>query len=346
MKTNRIIGLLVVITIFISSVKGQADYISSYYPQIYKAENAIVENNLPNALTLYRSTFKSVNRVFAIDVVNATVCAIKLDSQAIAFEFLHKLILKGISEEFLSEFKGFEELRDKKQWSELLAKYDSIQLTVQYNDKLNDQLDSLSAIDQKFRIAQGSYSKYGDTIAKIDKSNVLFFRQVISIFGYPNEHIFGTKYPSIGFPGSIVLHHYCQSMSLDSSGSMFNFETDFINAIKNGELDPHRMAQLIRMQGKYAPEIGQNCVYQLSLNGEKTVALREKISPDNISIFEENRANFGLESLDSYFYKANFALFHPRAKDFNFIRYTITQNFDCDEETYNKLLNAFEPINQ
>lgn len=329
-----------------SSANGQADYTVSYYPIIYKAEVAIVDNDLSKALAYYRTAFQSVDKLFAIDVVNATVCAIQLDSAETAFDLLHRLILKGISEKYLDEFKGFEKLRGSMQWADLMASYDSIRSSVQFKDHLFVQLDSLAAIDQKFRIAPGSYATYGDTIAKIDRSNTMFFRAVINQYGFPNEHILGAEYPGIEFPGEIVLHHHCQSLSLDEKGDKYNFESDFFYAVMNGELDPHRMAQLISMQGKYAPEIGQNTVIQLSLNGSKSMALREKVSLDKRLIIDENRRLAGLESQDDYFHKASFALFDPRAEDFEFSRYIQTEIYDCNKETYNKLIHAFEPLKQ
>ena len=328
-----------------SSAYSQTDYTVSYYPLIYRAESAIVDNYITEALGNYRSAFRSVDRIFAIDLVNATVCAIKLDSVSLAIDLLQLLILKGISEAYLNEFDGFKEIRGSKEWIELLASYDTLRSSVQFNDRLFVELDSLSEADQKFRLAPGSYSKYGDTISKIDQSNIIFLREVIEKYGFPNEHILGAEYPQISFPSEIVLHHHCQSMSIDKSGTKFNFESDFYQAIQNGDLDPHRMAQLIGMQGQYAPKIGQNTIIYLSLNGSTSQPFREKVNQDMISIIDENRALAGLESQTDYYHKAVFKLLDSRASDYEFKRYEQTETYDVDEPTYNKLLNALEPIN-
>ena len=344
MKLQVLIQTIILFT-FLNSAIGQKDYINSYWPLIYKAESAIVENDLARALSIYQDAFRSVDRVFAIDLSNAAVCASKVDSFSIAFDYLHKLILKGVSESYLQEFIGFEKLRLDSKWNELLLNYDSLRLSVEFNDRLYIQLDSISEMDQKFRIAPGSYAKYGDTISKIDKSNIIFLREVIETYGFPNEHILGTEYPRIDFPSWIVLHHHCQRMSSDTSGTKFNFESVFYNAIRNGELDPHRMAQLIGMQGKDAPKIGQNTVIQLMLNGSKTEPFQEKVNQEMIPTVDANRARAGLESQADYFRKAVFNLYDSRALDYELKRYSHTEIYDCDETTYTKLLNAFEPIN-
>lgn len=344
MKHKVLIQTIILFT-FVNSTIGQKDYIHSYWPLIYKAESAIIENDLSEALSIYQNAFQSVDRVFAIDLANAAVCASKVDSFSIAFDYLRKLILKGVSASYLQEFSGFEKLRLDPKWNVLLLNYDSLRLTVEFNDRLYIKLDSLSEIDQKFRIAPGSYAKYGDTIAKIDQSNIILLREVIKTYGFPNEHILGAEYPRIDFPGEIVLHHHCQRMARDTSGTKFNFESVFYNAIRNGELDPHRMAQLIRLQGKYAPKIGQNTVIQLMLNGSKSEPFREKVNQEMIPTIDENRFLAGLESQEDYYRKAVFKLFDSRALDYELKRYSWTEIYDCDETTYNKLLNAFEPIN-
>lgn len=327
-----------------SSAYSQTDYTVSYYPLVYRAESSIVDNQLAEALENYKAAFRAVDRIFAIDLVNATVCAIKLDSLALAFDLLQRLIQKGISIEYLKEFDGFEEIRGSQEWLGLLAKYDALRSSVHFNNRLFVELDSLSEADQKFRLASGSYSKYGDTIAKIDQSNIIFLRELIRTYGFPNEHIIGAEFPDISFPGEIVLHHHCQSMSIDELGTKFNFESEFYYAIQNGELDPHRMAQLIGMQGKYAPQIGQNTIIYLSLNGSKSQPFREKLNHEIISKIDVNRALAGLESQAEFYHKALFKLYDSRASDYEFKRYSQTEIYDVDEDTYKRLLNAFEPI--
>lgn len=343
MKPQILIQTLILIA-SVNSAIGQKNYINSYWPLIYKAESAIVNDDLAKALSIYQTAFQSVDRVFAIDLVNAAVCASKVDSLLIAYDFLRKLILKGVSESYLREFSGFEKLRHDPQWRELLSSYDSLRLSVQFNDRLYIQLDSLSEMDQKFRIAPGSYSKYGDTISKIDQSNIVFLREVIEKYGFPNEHILGAEYPSIKFQGEIVFHHHCESMSIDKSGTKFNFESDFYYAVQNGQLDPHRMAHLISLQGKYAPKIGQSTILQLSLNGSKSEPFKEKVNIDNIASIDKNRALAGLENQAEFFQKALFMLYESRAKEYELSRYSQPEIFDVDEATYKKLLNALEPI--
>lgn len=182
--------------------------------------------------------------------------------------------------------------------------------------------------------------------SRIDESNVHFFRNVIKDYGFPNEHILGIARPSIDFPGAIVLHHHCESLGLDSTGSKYNFEPDFFTAIQQGELDPYRMAQLLQMQGPVSPDLGQNTVIQLALHGDKSKPFRQKLSPGRIDFIERNRARAGLDTQESYFKKSLFALYDLRAMEYNFSRYTRVEIYDCDEATYAKLLHALEPLDK
>lgn len=323
---------------------SQPNYTVSYYPFVYRAELNIVENRLNDALEDYKTAFEAVDRIFSIDLVNATVCAIQVDSISKAMHLLRQLILKGVSRIYLSEFKGFDGLRGRKEWNELLSNYDDLRSSVEFDDSLYTQLDSITGADQHFRIAPGSYALFGDTIVNIDRSNILFLREVMGHYGFPNEHILGVEYPDITFPGEIVFHHYFQRKSLDEPLTEYDFESDFYHAVQVGELDPHRMAQLLGLQGKYAPKIGQNTVILLSLNGVNSQPFREKVNKEMISGIDENRARAGLENQAEFYQKAVFKLFDSRALDYEFKRYSQTEIFDVDEATYHRLLNALEPI--
>lgn len=343
MKVKKFI-LIIVLFSFLNSGISQVDYNISYWPLIYNAEKAIVENDVSSALTNYQNAFRATDKPFAIDLVNAAVCASKLDSISMAFLFLHKLVLKGVSEAYLREFQGFEKIRLDPKWKDFISSYDALRSSVQFNDRLYVQLDSLSEVDQKFRIAPGSYGKYGDTIAKIDESNIIFIKDVIRKNGFPNEHILGTEYPQINFPGEIIFIHNCQKKSFDLLDLKYNFQVDFYTAVEKGELDPHRMAQLISLQGKYAPGIGQNSVMYLSLNGLNSEPFRQKVNQEMISGADEHRVRIGLEHQSDFYRKAVFQLIDPRATDYEFKRYSQYEVFEVDETTYIKLLNVFEPM--
>lgn len=343
MKVEKFI-LIIFLFAFLNAGISQVDYTVSYWPLIYNAETAIVEKDLSSALTNYQNAFRVTDKAFAIDLVNATVCASKLDSISTAFHFLHTLVLKGVSEVYLREFQGFEKIRLDPKWKDFISSYDALRSSVQFNDRLYVQLDSLSEMDQKFRIAPGSYGKYGDTIAKIDESNIIFLIEIIKKNGFPNEHILGTEYPQINFPGEIIFIHNCEQKSFDASDLKYNFAVDFYTAVEKGELDPHRMAQLLSLQGKYAPRIGQNTVMYLSINGLDSEPFRQKVNQEMISSIDEYRVRIGLENQSDFYRKAVFQLIDPRATDYEFKRYSQYEVFEVDEATYIKLLNVFEPL--
>jgi hypothetical protein len=301
-----------------------------------------VDGDPKTALSLYKEVF-SLADPFSVDLVNAARCATEVDSLDLAIGYIRELIVKGVVLNYLETFPGFDTLRSTDAWKALLASFDSLSKTREFNSALRQRLDSLEALDQEFRQASGGYVTYGDTIAQIDKNNIQEFRKIIEQFGFPNERILGVQYPGISVSGAIVLHHHCQSISLDTTDK-YRFEHDFYDAVRRGELDPHTMTRFLSLQGAQAPVLGPYSPVRLSTGSTITPLLIEIVPENRIEEVRQNRRNIGLEDVEAFRIKANFALNDPKALFYNFKRYAYYETWPVDQTTFEKIRQFFKPL--
>lgn len=327
--------ILTLFTILIySCISAQVDFTKAYFPYVYRAEMAIVKGDYTSAVKSYDSAFFNVRKPFSKDYLNAAVAAIKAQQFKAAFRYCDSLIAKGVRKEFFTNFGSFRPLWESEEWSSFIGTFE-----VKYQ-KFNSGRDTslakvfsyMSNLDQEFRRKPGSYRAYGDTIRKIDSINIVQLQSIIKTHGFPNENMINLSDPSIiSFPSYIIFHHYGQSLSLSKKGK-YNFLQDFSNAVKRGELDPHRFAFLLSLQGEKSLQLGGWGVSTCLLNGERGKLMGEKYGAEIKANIDKNRPEYGLESLEDYYKKAVFALRDERAKVFAFGIYNHINLFEMESD--------------
>ena len=306
----------------------------------------IVDGNYGQALTLYQKAFEKTRGGFAVDFANAVVCAGKTKDFKRGFIFLDSLISKGVCESFLDSFAGFKPYRLQKSWTAFRASYAKKRESWFVPDTaLILVLDSMTYWDQYFRLKEGSYKVFHDTIRVIDKRNIETYIGIIRNRGFPDEGTIGRCFPGTDLPAGIVLHHHCQAMSLKKETVKYDFTDDLLTAIHRGKAEPHKVAFLISMQGPDALKLAGWGVTQLESNGNTSKLMKFNYTLSEIKEIDNLRIVNGLEKLEDYYRKVSFTIQNPVAKEFIFNKYAQLNIFGgLDQETYTRTLNILTPV--
>lgn len=314
------------------SFAQENNWLTTYYPSVNRAEMAIVANDYAGALWHYQTAFAAVPNGFARDYHNAALCAIRSNNQPIAFEFFKKMMLKGMDE---SHFQDtiFAAVHYTHEWNLFRVSWTSLiwQYQVNSDQELLLELRDLAARDQEFRLKEGSYAVYRDTIRRIDSLNVLRFQQILAVKGFPSEDMIGTSFPRPA-PYEIVLHHHAQHLSEpDKYAGWPDLAPDLISAAKNGHLEPARAAFWLALQNDPKYQLGAFGLIQFRIDGVLQPGYYlEKINrPDDV---EEARRAMGLEPFQDYYDKCRYRIQHPDTP-FRLNAATGVNIFDLDEIT-------------
>ncbi|KAF0201371.1 MAG: hypothetical protein FD170_2688 [Bacteroidetes bacterium] len=271
----------------------------SYYTNL--AELAIIDSTYEKALIYYDSAFNNTHSPFFRDRFNELVCnAITGNYQKCRAGAIF-LMEKGLNRNLIKDNQAFSTF--------LLSIYgkDILELDIKstYDIVLRAKYDSIVYSDQLFRKNHpGSYMDYyGDTINKIDASNVKLMNELIKNYGWPTMDIIGTY--DFGHPGfqTIIMH---QS---GSKNQVYNYSEDLYNAYENCLIEPDRVQFLIA-HINYTNELNIN------YSGLTTIAYDTlnicnrdnyrsfphktgfvKIPDDKMAEINQERKTFGLESI-------------------------------------------------
>lgn len=320
---------LFVILIYLSScVKTRpdtsaeyVDYVKSYYPAVHEAEMQIVEQDFSEALTLYQQAFAAVPEPFATDIYNAAVCATLIDDHKQAFYYLDKLVLKGVSLDYLAKQDVFSPLQETKGWNRFERSYakNRARFRQRADLDLRADLDELYARDQYFRQAKGGLKVHGDTIRKIESRNVDILLATIEKHGYPGEHLIGVADTLEQLPRfSIVI----QRQTKAKKG--YNFKPVLKEAVQSGRIRPQAAAYLLEQQGqgvyKSRAFITVDCNKPENCKGADIAGkyFIDNLSAEQVERLNNSRAGLGLESLADYRKKI---VYNERDKRFKLSNY-------------------------
>ncbi|MDC3220707.1 GyrI-like domain-containing protein [Flavobacteriales bacterium] len=141
----------------------------------------IIKEDYQSALVNYKTAFNNVNNVFAKDMHNSILCAIKIDSSDFAINMVEEIIRKGVNKRFIE--KKYKALNKHPRWSTLFNRYFKIsnRYLLDIDTALYHKAIIMSEKDQEFRVKHGSYSVYGDTINYIDEVGIENLEQGASI---------------------------------------------------------------------------------------------------------------------------------------------------------------------
>ncbi|WP_377487353.1 hypothetical protein [Pontibacter toksunensis] len=281
------------------------DYTKVYHPVINQAELKIVEENYAEALTAYKEAFAAVPSPFARDYYNAAVSAVRLKDEEQAFEYLEKLVLKGVSLPYLERQEAFDSLERTREWKKFVKRYPKQREKYEQgiNAPLRADLDELYARDQYFRQAEGGLRVHGDTIRKIEADNITNLLNWINDYGYPGEALIGVADTLEELPRfSIVI----QRQTAARKG--YDFKSILAKAVKEGRMAPQPAAYLLDQQAgknlynsKVFAKISCKRCKEKDKNYDKIQSLLlEKMSEADVEVTNKRREQLGLESLQDY----------------------------------------------
>ncbi|WP_439880472.1 hypothetical protein ACSX1A_15100 [Pontibacter sp. MBLB2868] len=287
-----------------SAVADAPDYRQVYHPAINEAEINIVQEDYSAALAAYQLAFSEVPDPFARDYYNAAVCALLVNDQKQTFDYLEKLVVKGVSLSYLENQEVFSDLQKSRKWRKFRKKYPKYRR--EYREKVNEDLradlDELYARDEYFRQAKGGYRVYGDTLQKIEKANTKRFLDWVEKYGYPGESLIGVADTLEQLPRFYIV---IQRQTKARKG--YDFTDMLTQAVEQGKMEPHAAAYLMDQQSgdnRYSskPFIKVNCS---TCKDDKTFEgidqYFEKSRTDReLEAINKRRNKLGLESLEEY----------------------------------------------
>ena len=316
-KTKNMARLIYLTSTFVLFTKfnfvfaQNIDYQKHYYPQINKAELAIIEGQISVALDYYLEAFNKVPSPFAKDIYNAALCAVSNNNKNIFFLLSEQLILKGTDITFIIAQKAFRQFEGSQEWELFISKYPDLRKRFLFNVNmpLRKELELMWARDQHFRIKPDGYLIYKDTIKAIDKENIAQLKYIVEKYGFPSETLIGVDNPLSAPPYHSIIYHHCQSTGKNGSAGLADLPNILLEAVKYGKLSPSRYAAYADIQGK--PIYGNTTFYRIGKEGElRYLKMEEK----EIRKINRKRVSIGLEPIGDYRKKVLFSL-----KNKNFI---------------------------
>lgn len=306
MQKLSILSVLLFVNVFFFLRPFQEDTFlyKQYYTLVTIAEGALIHDDIPKALEIYEQLFEEYEKVFAKDLYNASICAVRLEKNEFAVHLLKKLLSKGYEFNRLKYRRGLR--MPKMYWDTLKVYAENIQFTT--NDFYVDTINRLIEIDQTVRKIPNAYSVYVDSMRTVDYRVGTAFKNLIDTYGFPSEHLLGSSEVHHYTLGNIILHHASQRHRMD-------FIPMYDNAIKHGELDPYEYMYLVDLAHAPSTQFGTVAVHQLGTHWYKLKHTQAKLDSINI-----RRAQLGVEPLEQFIKKV---LFQKSATSSPFIFKTI-----------------------
>lgn len=332
-RRSRFVSLLLgVCFVLLNAAQASAapDYLTDYYPVINQAELSIIEQDYAAALNAYQYAFAAVPSPFARDYYNAAICALLLQDEKQTYNYLEKLVEKGVSLDYLSRQPLLDSLASTRHWKRFKRRYKKRRRTYEEhaNLYLRADLDELYARDQYFRQAAGGLRVYGDTIRKIETANVQQLLTWVDKYGYPGEDLIGVADTLEQLPRFTIV---IQRQTKARKG--YDFSTLLNDAVHQGKLSPQAAAYLLEQQqgrSTYGAKalVRVNCKScgedkELKQLGRYMVADRSKEELEKVDIAREA---LGLEPLEDYREKVLYSLNDNRFKlnyDWSVVNYYV-----------------------
>lgn len=300
--------LLIVLLHFYRIDFAQISNFKSYQENINKAELNLVRGNKIEALNIYFKTLINSDGNFSKDIYNSLILSKELNRLDTFYTLLNLVKFKNFSNDYLDSLPEFKSLHNNKKW---IAFLNSNKLKTYIDTTLKKQMDSLFVTDQYFRLKENSYEVYGDTIKKIDSSNVNFLMNLIYSKGLPGEKEIGADdfYSSEGY--DIVLHHWSQNRSKNSK--IVSLTPFLIIQAQEGRIEPNKCSHYLEMQNE-GFDGGVFSITRAEFNDSITSYYRPNYS--NLRKMEINlyRRLLFLEPLDDYYEKVRYKITHPDSK--------------------------------
>lgn len=216
-----LVSLLLLCTSSLHLFSQKENFFTDYYPFTEQAAMLLLEGRTAEALEQYQQAFAKVEHAFAIDYYHALLCANDLDQFDLAFEYLHKLVAKGIEKDFFEQAQQhFSRIIYDPRWEDLMDEYAFVQQqhfgqTVNY--QLKGVLGELLHRDQETRVVFREDKTFD--LRAADILNINTFMAEVDKTGFPSEELIGIRYPyyTRNDLWYYVLWHHIRNLRTDSS---------------------------------------------------------------------------------------------------------------------------------
>lgn len=244
MKGLSLLFLFVVFTNFVCcqshilSESNECNYITDYYPLIYKAQIKYLENDLDSALYYLNRAKNKCELLNTRDILERVIYAeiqVKKHNYSLAFESLEELLLTGFPFGSLECNDSLNDLKNYKEWKRLKK------LSIRINDRennffnweLRDEILDMLKSDQEVR---NDYPLDYDKMKEVDESNQKRMKEIFETYGYPNEKLIGYSNKNENVDISFMLMHF---------DDLDYFKPKLLGFIKKGECNPYTLASMV-----------------------------------------------------------------------------------------------------
>ena len=225
--------------VVISTSYGQIKNFRHYQETINSAELNLIAGNQLKALNIYYDLLTTSDGNFVKDIYNSLILAKELKRFDTLFILLDLVKAKNFDNEYLNGLPEFSDLHDNAKWKSFINTNNKL---IYIDTALRRKINNLLTRDQFFRLKEGSYKIYGDTIKKIDSINIEYILSLIISRGLPGEKEIGAEDFTGGQGYDIVLHHYGQSRSQNKK--LINLTPFLINQVLDGRIEPNKCAHI------------------------------------------------------------------------------------------------------
>jgi len=332
--------LIVTIFLCFSQIVFSQKKLKPYYENTHKAENYILNNRLDSAHIYFRNAFSYVAKPFARHLYISSIVNLKLRKFKEVSASLVSLLELGMPFEKIKVSEIFSEYLQSKEGKILVRRHKKIKHT--YDPAYRLRIRQMVEKDQFFRTKSGSYTKYGDSIKKVDRENIDTLLMLIHTKGFPTEQKIGIDENLTFAPLFALLFIHQSSGPLQQ----YDFSELLRQNVRNGNIENKDGYYLFnRISGGMFMNI-VNVQYVKIID-----STRSRTNPNNLIVLKTSdwgyfpltskqkekedlqRADFFLESFDKGLKKALFAL---KVKDFDLIEnsYSKSTLFMYKQEHY------------
>ena len=324
MINKKSICIILFYFILPSIIKAQElNYISNYYPFIYKAEMKYMDKDYTEAFLLYKKAFEN-EEPLRPHLMWAITSSIKSKHFNETFEWLEKASLKGSTLKYISKLKGINKIKNDKRWNLYLSSFNSLRESWKktLNDSIITEIKKMSLGDQLYR--EGSKKNERDKVVRydtvqiegmekqaiprkgfylqreIDTKNIKRVIEIIHKYGFIEEKIIGPYFEKKKYDdpwtdiGLIIIHGLWIKDTKDTLINLLKLE------VKKGNCFPFLLG--------YSIDYAESSRSPFQIYGTGNI-LKFSIPPFQVSPvrnpkeLNERRISIGLEPIENYFRK-------------------------------------------
>ena len=295
--------LLFIFFIITNSVLFSQNF-KQYNQFVNKAELTIIDSNYIKALYFYQKAFGSVNFPFASDYYNALLCATFTNNYDLAFEYMYKLIHKGIKYEKFAQNKYLKPLQNDERWNDFKNYYDKNRDTIVagFNQELKIEFQEMLERDQAINRAGKNNSSLKYKFDSTIYANIVRIKEIIDLYGFPTEEMLGIDDFYDSPFNNVLVFHYFQLCSKKNENDLLEIFPILINAVKRNKLNYKKFFGYLADNS--INEYASNIAYVIDTN-----IVFFNIDRNSVAIINENRNLLGIETIDESRKKVDFFVF-------------------------------------